>query len=252
MGLTRGSLSGGARPALPALLREGKRSTGLYPAPCSGTRASARQAMHQGPWQPPGHHPVLKTPSSLASGTASAADSCKKCWVQVQVPWEGGGKVQPGSATKYGKNSLGRQEPHCRVKCFYPGPGSGCWLRGRSGPGQQGPCGRWPRESSSPRAGTGRVTSLPACLQSLLSASRRQEKPTVWGQGHRPSSGGGEKPWQGGQHDEPKRQSLANGEGAEARGGHVLWVTVSGMLGLGKVRLWDIKQLMSEIQLSVI
>lgn len=104
MGLTRGSLSGGARPALPALLREGKRSTGLYPAPCSGTRASARQAMHQGPWQPPGHHPVLKTPSSLASGTASAADSCKKCWVQVQVPWEGGGKVQPGSATKYGKN----------------------------------------------------------------------------------------------------------------------------------------------------
>lgn len=65
---------------------------------------------------------------------------------------------------------------------------------------------------------------------------------------------GGEEPWRGRQRGRTalKHQPLANGAGAAARAGHVLRANESGRLGLGKVRLWESEELMSEIQLPVI
>lgn len=199
----------------PALVREGKPSAGLYPAPCSGIRASARQALHQAPWQPLGHPPsqkprphwsleLLQRHTAARSQGAGplgrwgkgAAGKCNKMW--ENQPGTTGTTLQSQMRLpRTWQRVLGTGEVRSRVV--------GALWAGATG-GFQPPCRN--RECQS----------LLACLQSLHSASRRQEKPTAWGQGYRPLSGGGEEPWRGGQHGERPAEASAPGKRAGSRG----------------------------------
>jgi len=164
-----------------------------------------------------------------------------------------GCQVQPGSPVKCrGGNKPGRQEPGCRVKRVCAGPGSGCWVRPRSGAGRRGPrvgaAGWGSRVGSSPCAGTGSVASLPARLQWLrlsLGAAPGLEA-GYRGRGPRPGRRGGSA---GGATEHQPRRNRA---GAAARAGHVLRANVCEGLGLGERGLRDGQEFRSEIQLPVI